>query len=264
MNNNFKNSLFYPEFFTHQSIRLQNAPEANDNPDVGYMYVWYSYVNNKMFMNIKLNDGTIKNCPMFEQIQEKVTLVTPDLLQPTTFNYQDISSSVIENKKILVVNNNYVIGQINIFSNSLKQEKFSVICPVFSDGVSTYLDLTDVSQDFLQYGGQIVYSQGTVVNYGVQDNPYIIPSAQGIMNIDALNGVYQAIQSITDELIINVQNIKNLKDNQMLKIYINNSTESTVVVCGEYVSFEKCLVMFGCFDGNVYQIGKVVNISNGD
>lgn len=263
MNENFKNTLFYPEFFTHQSIRLANAPAAADVPATGYMYVWYTYVQDSMYMNIKLDDGTVKNCPMFEQIQEKITLVTPDALPPLTFAHADISSSVVQDRKILVVNNNYAIAQVFVYTTNLHQEKVEVSCPIFSDGTSTYLDLTDVNSSFLQYGGQVVYAQGTVVNFGTEDNPYIIPTANGSTDINALNGLYQSIQSITDELIITASNIKNLAVNKTIKIYVKNTSEANVLICNECVVFDRFFVMFGNFEGNIFQIGKAVNISNG-
>ena len=262
MNDNFKNSLFYPEFFTHQSIRLANPPVASDIPNTGYMYVWYTYIDEKMYMNIKLDDGSTKNCPMFEQIKSEIEITSPSELEPTVFSASDISNSIISNRDILVINNSYAIAQVYVYTTSLQQEKIEISCPIYFNGTSTYIDFTSVDSNFLQYGGEIVYAQGMYVDYGVESNPYIIPSVQGSVNIDANNGLYQSIRSITNELVITTSSINNLEDNKTLKIYINNDSEANVLIGNEVIPYQRFFVLFGSFEGIVYQIGKPVKISN--
>ena len=269
MNEEFKYSVFYPEFFTHKSLRLNSAPESGDNPPSGYIYMWESFNDGKLLISIRTDDGSNYVFTLTDQKPSNPDkeIVIPDQLEPFVWDSTNIDSTIVSGKKYLVIPHTYTIAEVCVYKTESKNSTLNVSCSLYNDGQGNILiDLTDFPTNYYQYGGIVKFAQGTIVNFNNEDEiPFLIPTAGGTVTIDANNSLHQVIGATTQDLILTSSDIKNLTSNQCLKLRIHNDgdVKYNITINGEPVStnYSVFYVMFMSINGIVKQLGKVVRVN---
>lgn len=250
--NEFSNNIIYPEFSTFTSLKLNSAPESGNLPPEGYVYQWETIVNNEVYSNYLFSDGVKKEYPL-KSSEKEIHVEIPGEVADFVFSPSDVVNG------ILTVNYNFTISEIGFYTDENKGSWLVVNLPIICDKNTSKIMFSDIPQSEYQHGGIIRFSRGTtVLNYS--DDIYNIASAISGQTFNADYGLIQIIQNVSDDLSISAGNIKNLKEGNMIKIIVNNSSGKKIQVNNEMIEFEKFAVCYINVFGVVQRIGEVIAI----